>query len=205
LLHRDNTLERRRYRFASPAASGFFVPGIQPSSCRLGRWSNDDAVRRADGALVEEGGRRGRRFDKSKHRQVIQAESSPAGATCRTRHNAVKGTNMSKLVSVALAAAAALAAVSTSTQLFAAEPAVVYKTTTVSYRDLNLASAEGAKELHNRVRAAVGEVCGIASGPDLAERMSIRTCRSAALESARPQMDRVISAYRPQVIVTASR
>jgi UrcA family protein len=119
--------------------------------------------------------------------------------------NAVKGTNMSKLVSVALAAAAALAAVSTSTQLFAAEPAVVYKTTTVSYRDLNLASAEGAKELHNRVRAAVGEVCGIASGPDLAERRSIRTCRSAALESARPQMDRVISGYRPQVIVTASR
>lgn len=112
---------------------------------------------------------------------------------------------MSKLVSIALAAAAALAVVSTSTPLFAAEPALVYKTAAVSYRDLNLASLEGQAQLHNRVQAAVRQVCGVAKESTLPEHRNLRNCRAAAFESARPQVDRVLAGRRPQVIITASR
>ena len=111
---------------------------------------------------------------------------------------------MSKLVSIALAAAAATVAVSSSTPLFAAEPALIYKTAAVSYRDLNLASLEGQAQLNHRVRAAVRQVCGIARGA-LSEDRAVRTCRTAAFDSARPQVDRVLAGRRPQVIVAASR
>ena len=112
---------------------------------------------------------------------------------------------MSKLVSLALAAAAAFAAVSTSTPLFAAGPALVSETAAVSYRDLNLASVEGQEQLHGRVRAAVRKVCGVEKGPALAEHKAVQGCRSEAFASARPQVDRVLAGHRPQVIIAASR
>lgn len=112
---------------------------------------------------------------------------------------------MSKLVSVALAAAAALAAVSTSTPLFAAEPELVYHSAAVSYRDLNLANLEGQAQLHRRVRAAVRQVCGVAESPSVTEHQSVRSCRTAAFDAARPQVDQVLAGYRPQVIIAASR
>ena len=112
---------------------------------------------------------------------------------------------MSKLVSLALAAVAAFAAVSTSTPLFAAEPALVYETAAVSYRDLNLASLEGQKQLHSRVRGAVRKVCGVEKSPALNEHKVVQGCRTEAFEAARPQVDRVLAGHRPQVIIAASR
>lgn len=111
---------------------------------------------------------------------------------------------MSKLVSVALAAAAAFAAVSTSTPLLAQEP-LAYQTAAVSYSDLNLASREGQKQLHGRVNAAVRKVCGVAMTPDLVEMKNVRSCRTFAFESARPQVERVLSGFGPRVIIAASR
>lgn len=116
-----------------------------------------------------------------------------------------EGTNMSKLVSVALAAAAAFAAVSASTPLIAAETGTVYRTAAVSYSDLNLASREGQKQLHARVDSAVRKVCGVKLTPDLVEHRAVRSCRTGAFESARPQVEQVLSGYGPRVIIAASR
>jgi UrcA family protein len=112
---------------------------------------------------------------------------------------------MSKLVSIALAAAAAFAVVSTSTPLFAAEPALVYETAAVPYRDLNLASTDGQQQLHQRVRAAVRKVCGVERSPALNEHKVVQGCRTEAFASARPQVDKVLAGHRPQVIIAASR
>ena len=112
---------------------------------------------------------------------------------------------MSKLVSVALAAAAAFAAVSTATPLIAGEPAQVYRTATVSYADLNLNSRDGQKQLHRRVDAAVREVCGEKLTPDLTEHRAVRSCRVGAFESAKPQVERVLQGYGPRVIVASRR
>ena len=116
-----------------------------------------------------------------------------------------EGTNMSKLVSIALAAAAAFGAVSTSTPLLAAEADLVYKTATVSYGDLNLASRDGQKQLHARVDSAVRKVCGVKLTPDLVEHKAVRSCRAGAFESARPQVEQALAGYGPRVIIAASR
>jgi len=112
---------------------------------------------------------------------------------------------MSKLVSVVLAAAAAFAAVSTSTPLMAAETGMIYKTAAFSYSDLNLATRDGQRQLHARVDAAVRKVCGVKLTPDLVEHRAVRSCRAGAFESARPQVEQALSGYGPRVIITASR
>ena len=112
---------------------------------------------------------------------------------------------MSKLVSIALAIAAALAVVSTSTPLFAAGPALEYRTAAVRYGDLNLATPEGAKALGSRVRGAVLQMCGPERSVPLVEHRVIRNCRMTAFDSARPQVERLLARHRPQVIIAASR
>jgi UrcA family protein len=112
---------------------------------------------------------------------------------------------MSKLVSVALAAAAAFGAVSTSTPVFAQEPALIYRTAAVSYRDLNLATREGQKQLHSRVNAAVRKVCGVEKSPTLNEYRNLRSCRTGAFASAQPQVERALAGFGPRVIIAASR
>lgn len=112
---------------------------------------------------------------------------------------------MSKLVSVAFAAAAAFAVVSTSTPLFAAGPALVYKTAAVGYGDLNLASAEGQKLLHSRVRAAVRKVCGVEKGVAIKHLRAVQDCRTETMASARSQMNQAFAGARPRIIVAASR
>lgn len=58
----------------------------------------------------------------------------------------------------------------------------------VSYRDLNLASAEGEKMLNHRVRSAVSEVCNDATGPN--PLLSIeQSCRHDSWGRAKPQME----------------
>ena len=108
---------------------------------------------------------------------------------------------MSKLLSLALAAVAAFAMVSTSTPVFAGEPAT--QSIAVTYGDLNLATAEGIKALKGRVRDAAREVCGPAIvGQNYRESFA---CQSAAMADAAPQVARVIDGHRPQVILASRR
>ena len=53
---------------------------------------------------------------------------------------------------------------------------------------LDLASNMGARTLDQRVRNAVGQVCGTADGRDLAARAQIAACRKVAMTNATPQV-----------------
>lgn len=92
-------------------------------------------------------------------------------------------------------AAAALAAV---TVLSAVSPALaqeaVTKTAQVSVADLNLSSPAGVERLHNRVRSAARSVCGTNAPQDIDQRIAYNQCQKAAIEGAKPQMDRLIAA-----------
>jgi len=69
-----------------------------------------------------------------------------------------------------------------------AKPLDAVPTRWVSYRDLNLASAQGEKILNHRVRRAVSQVCDESTGPSplLAVEQS---CRADSWSHARPQME----------------
>jgi UrcA family protein len=61
----------------------------------------------------------------------------------------------------------------------------------ISYADLNLASAAGERTLTTRVRAAVGDVCDEATGPDnggIEYKFNMHRCSISAWNQARPQM-----------------
>lgn len=57
--------------------------------------------------------------------------------------------------------------------------------TSVSYADLDLSSPQGQATLKTRIAMAVNTVCGSANGAiDLAQRMEVNKCRSAAMHNA---------------------
>ncbi|MBB5684037.1 UrcA family protein [Sphingobium boeckii] len=56
--------------------------------------------------------------------------------------------------------------------------------TQVSFRDLNLSTAEGVSRLNQRVKSAANRICGVRDSRDLRAMQNARTCRIAALEKA---------------------
>lgn len=64
----------------------------------------------------------------------------------------------------------------------------VVSTRRVSYRDLNLASAEGEKMLNHRVRRAVSQVCFDATGPNPIPTLEM-SCRWDSWRRAKPQIN----------------
>ena len=73
-----------------------------------------------------------------------------------------------------LFAAATLAAAVTAAPVFA-KP-IAPQVRTVSYADLDLSTVAGQARLEQRIQAAVRDVCGEATGVDLARRQSVRDC-----------------------------
>ena len=91
-------------------------------------------------------------------------------------------------LALALALAAALPAA-------AEEPTV--RSRTVSYADLNMATASGIRQLDRRVRATIAELCGDAYPFDLSAQAGRRQCRSDAWSD--------YSARRPLLLAARNR
>jgi UrcA family protein len=66
----------------------------------------------------------------------------------------------------------------------------------VTFRDINLASAEGQATLQSRVRRVARSICTTTGFKELAREIDERACRVAAVESAQPQIARVVERYR---------
>src|SRR3546814_14755293 len=101
---------------------------------------------------------------------------------------------MTKFITLAIAAViAAFAALPVQAQPNAAEQGFI---AFVSYSDLNLASAAGARTLENRIEAAADRICGFTQAPGLVEALRVKSCRDDVLNSARPQVSRSSEARR---------
>lgn len=109
---------------------------------------------------------------------------------------------MKKIVTLALAATAAFAAFPVQAQPNAAEEGFV---AFVSYSDLNLASAAGARTLENRIEAAADRICGFTKAPGLVEALRVQSCRDDVLNSARPQVSRAVAMKDDGRVALASR
>lgn len=72
----------------------------------------------------------------------------------------------------------------------------------VSYKDLNLASAEGRKALKTRIAAAVETVCGRANRASVQQGREWAECRQLTAAAARQKADRVIA--RAETVQVAS-
>ncbi len=70
-----------------------------------------------------------------------------------------------------------------------AAPATETRQVTVNYADLNLKSAAGVEALYSRLRTASRQVCGSASGLDVASARDMRACRARALSGAVAKID----------------
>ena len=77
---------------------------------------------------------------------------------------------MTRLILSALALGAALASAAPA---FAQDEVNVH----VSYADLNLASTAGARVFHQRLKAAVTEICGLPDWSDMVYGKMIENCR----------------------------
>jgi UrcA family protein len=94
-------------------------------------------------------------------------------------------TNMTKFTMISAAVAATL---------FAGSAFAAPAQKAVSYADLNLASAAGAKSLEARVRNAAKQVCGVGTARDLSTIAATERCYDAAVNEASAKMQQVISA-----------
>jgi UrcA family protein len=76
---------------------------------------------------------------------------------------------------------------------------------TVSYADLNLASAVGADRLQQRISFAARVVCGYEDSRQYDLVVATNACRSGAIEGAQPAFEAAIAAARhPSVTVGAA-
>jgi UrcA family protein len=77
----------------------------------------------------------------------------------------------------------------------------------VQTSDLDLSSASGTRELHQRLALAAREVCGTATDADVAGKNDVRKCRNDALARATDDQAALLAAAsRGAVIaITASR
>lgn len=73
--------------------------------------------------------------------------------------------------------------------LVPAQAEVSHNTTTVAFRDLDLASAKDRKALDLRIYRAAVEVCGAASDLDLTGQNDVRKCRTQTANAARTTVD----------------
>jgi len=86
----------------------------------------------------------------------------------------------SLITTMALASAACLLSAA---EASAAQPATAESRVTVAYRDLNLATIEGASALYRRIRGAARTVCG-AEGRSLLEQSQWSACINEATAHA---------------------
>jgi UrcA family protein len=103
-------------------------------------------------------------------------------------------TMFTSTLKVTAAAIAILAAAAIANSAYAAD--VVTQSTTIHYRDLNLASADGKATLQHRIAIAARNVCWAADGPSLDDHARFDACREKAIASASPQMNAVIASAR---------
>jgi UrcA family protein len=66
----------------------------------------------------------------------------------------------------------------------------------VSYADLNLASAAGAKSFEARIRNAAKQVCGVGTARELPAAAAADRCYEAAINDASTKMQQAISSAR---------
>lgn len=81
--------------------------------------------------------------------------------------------------------------------LVPATAAVPVRTQTVSYADLDLASAKGRTTLDRRLRLAAEDVCGTVSDFDLAGQSELRRCRTETVLAGRSEARRQLAAANP--------
>ncbi|HMN46277.1 MAG TPA: UrcA family protein [Povalibacter sp.] len=85
---------------------------------------------------------------------------------------------------------ALLAAVSCVASVAAADDVAASRSITVSYRDLDLSSEAGARQLYDRIRAAARNMCGSPRGTALLQiKQQRRQCANAAVAAAVKQVD----------------
>lgn len=91
---------------------------------------------------------------------------------------------------------ASLALVATAVTVAASAPASAEmfapKSVTVSYADLDLATADGKGRLDGRIGRAAAMVCGVSSR-ELAQERGIQACRTDAVADARAQIATVVA------------
>lgn len=91
--------------------------------------------------------------------------------------------------SIKIIAALAAAVATTGTVAFPAYAADTAKVSSVSYADLNLASAEGAASLKQRVERAARNVCAFPGDRSLDGAMEAKACAKVAAAKAMPQVE----------------
>lgn len=84
----------------------------------------------------------------------------------------------------------------------AAEPVTV--TSVVQTADLDLASADGRRELDRRIVRAARDVCGTVSDSDLAGKNDVRQCRTETIAAAASQREQMLAARSGSPIHVAS-
>ena len=87
----------------------------------------------------------------------------------------------------------------------AAEPVTL--TSVVQTADLNLASAEGRRELDRRIVRAARDVCGTASDVDLEGKNAARHCRAETIAAAADQREQLLAVARTgaPILVASAR
>lgn len=103
--------------------------------------------------------------------------------------------NSALMAAAALAVAAALVVPTVS-------QAADLDSVTISYADLNLASADGAQRLQRRITFAARVICGYEDSRQYDLVVATNACRSDAIEGARPAYEAALqNARHPSVIV----
>jgi len=103
--------------------------------------------------------------------------------------------------SPALAAAAAIAVAATLVVPTVSQAAELVSMR-VSYADLNLGSETGSQALMRRITVAARVVCGFEESKQYDVVIATKTCRSGAIEGARPAYEAAVaSAHRGSVII----
>ena len=80
-----------------------------------------------------------------------------------------------------------------------------HPSTSVSYADLDLGSAEGIATLDRRIERAVRKVCGDRFLADLGERSDARKCGDDTMLIVKPQRDRAVAFANSKPIQLGAR
>jgi UrcA family protein len=88
----------------------------------------------------------------------------------------------------ALTAAAIITAGAAAPALANSDNGRIYKSVTISYADLNLASEEGADRLESRIRSAARKVCGPPENRSVRAMSDYRQCYKTAFNGGKKAM-----------------
>ncbi len=116
--------------------------------------------------------------------------------------------NIVKSTTLRLVAVSSLFGLLCAAQVPAADRADGLRSETVSYRDLNLNTIEGASLLFQRIRGAASSVCGDNEGRRLEEWQAFNSCFKHAIAQAvvkvnSPMLTAVYNGGKPSSTVTA--